>query len=233
MPPRHGGRQRRHRAERTWTQGRPGRHIHSTPQRAEEAEARCPVLTPAADRRAPTRGSPRELQRPRFLLCPGGLWFSVEPWCPAERALSALPLNSAAAFPHKLQPWHAGRGSGLASGGVSGLAPAVSTGLGCRSLLTPCAPLLPSSRGSFLKITGVFLSSPQALATVPTRGIFSYWTERLCAVPSTPRAPPRPARRGRYTAAGHLMTVYSLSPALQWPFSSQGRSTECARLSPH
>ena len=71
-----------------WTRGRPGRHIRPTLQRAEEAEAQCPVLTLAADRRAPTRavagGSPRELQRPRFLLCPGGLWFSVEPWCPAE-----------------------------------------------------------------------------------------------------------------------------------------------------
>ena len=51
-----------------------------------------PVLTLAADRRAPTRavagGPPRELQRPRFLRCPGGLWtlvwFRAEPWRPVE-----------------------------------------------------------------------------------------------------------------------------------------------------
>lgn len=43
--------------------GHRGRHIHSTPRRAEAVEALCWVLTLAADRRAPTRavagGSPQ------------------------------------------------------------------------------------------------------------------------------------------------------------------------------
>ena len=85
------------------------------------------------------------------------------------------------------------------------------------------------SCGSFLKITGVFLSSPQALAAVQPEASFLTGPKGCVQHP----APPGSAQtRRRWVAAGWLMTVGSLSPALPWPFSSQGWSTERARLSP-
>ena len=94
---------------------------------------------------------------------------------------------------------------------------------------TRWAPLPPPSCGSFLKITGVFLSSPQALAAVQPEASFLTGPKGCVQHP----APPGSAQtRRRWVAAGWLMTVGSLSPALPWPFSSQGWSTERARLSP-
>ena len=83
----------------------------------------------------------------------------------------------------------------LLSSGVSGLAPVVSGGLGSRSphQMGPSPSILPWLFPQDHRRVSQRSIGP---CRCSNRGIFSYWTEGLCAAPSTPRLCPDPPQVG-------------------------------------